>query len=110
MSHLDIAHYFGGKLAERRRGGLILVGGQWVRKTAFPVWRMTEARRRMYTALARLHSPLRSWARPSRHPLCKHRPRRSRSLTGTDRAAASEQINVTRSKDWLPAPKISSPG
>src|ERR1700737_701373 len=25
-SHLDIAHYFGGKLAERRRGGLILVG------------------------------------------------------------------------------------
>ena len=41
MSHLDIAHYFGGKLAERRRGGLIL-GGQWVReKMAFPVWRMT---------------------------------------------------------------------
>src|SRR5579863_4131488 len=26
MSHLDIAHYFGGKLANRRRGGLILVG------------------------------------------------------------------------------------
>src|ERR1700726_3080451 len=26
MSHLDIAHYFGGKLAERRRGGLIFVG------------------------------------------------------------------------------------
>jgi short-subunit dehydrogenase len=26
MSHLDIAHYFGGKLAERRRGGMILVG------------------------------------------------------------------------------------
>jgi short-subunit dehydrogenase len=26
MSHLDIAHYFGQKLAERRRGGLILVG------------------------------------------------------------------------------------
>src|SRR6202140_4385320 len=26
MSHLDIAHYFGGKPAERRRGGLILVG------------------------------------------------------------------------------------
>jgi len=26
MSHLDIAHYFGGKLAERRRGGFILVG------------------------------------------------------------------------------------
>src|ERR1700692_2840954 len=26
MSHLGIAHYFGGKLAERRRGGLILVG------------------------------------------------------------------------------------
>jgi short-subunit dehydrogenase len=26
MSHLDIAHYFGGKLAERSRGGLILVG------------------------------------------------------------------------------------
>jgi short-subunit dehydrogenase len=26
MSHLDIAHYFGGKLAEQRRGGLILVG------------------------------------------------------------------------------------
>jgi len=26
MSHLDIAHYFGGKLAERKRGGLILVG------------------------------------------------------------------------------------
>ncbi len=26
MSHLDIAHYFGWKLAERRRGGLILVG------------------------------------------------------------------------------------
>jgi short-subunit dehydrogenase len=25
-SHLDIAHYFGGKLAERRRGGLILLG------------------------------------------------------------------------------------
>src|ERR1700681_4049204 len=25
MSHLDIARYFGGKLAERRRGGLILV-------------------------------------------------------------------------------------
>ena len=27
--------------------------GQWVRKTAFPVWRMTEPRRRMYTALAK---------------------------------------------------------
>src|SRR6267378_4770612 len=26
MSHLDIAHYFGRKLTERRRGGLILVG------------------------------------------------------------------------------------
>jgi short-subunit dehydrogenase len=26
MSHLDIAHYFGRNLAERRRGGLILVG------------------------------------------------------------------------------------
>jgi short-subunit dehydrogenase len=26
MSHLDIAHHFGRKLAERRRGGLILVG------------------------------------------------------------------------------------
>jgi len=26
MSHLDIAHYFGPKLAERKRGGLILVG------------------------------------------------------------------------------------
>ena len=26
MSHLDIAHYFGAKLAERQRGGLILVG------------------------------------------------------------------------------------
>src|SRR5260370_24422330 len=26
MSHLDIAHYFGRKLAERRRGGLILLG------------------------------------------------------------------------------------
>jgi short-subunit dehydrogenase len=26
MSHLDIAYYFGRKLAERRRGGLILVG------------------------------------------------------------------------------------
>src|SRR5882762_3475920 len=26
MSHLDIAHYFGRKLAERTRGGLILVG------------------------------------------------------------------------------------
>src|SRR5277367_2666070 len=26
MSHLDIAHYFGRKLAERRRGGLVLVG------------------------------------------------------------------------------------
>jgi len=36
MSHLEIAHYFGRKLAERRRGGLILVG-QWARKTAFPV-------------------------------------------------------------------------
>src|SRR6202521_629256 len=26
MAHLDIAHYFGRKFAERRRGGLILVG------------------------------------------------------------------------------------
>jgi uncharacterized protein len=26
MAHLDIAHHFGAKLAERRRGGLILVG------------------------------------------------------------------------------------
>src|ERR1700739_497750 len=26
MSHLDIAHYFGRKLARRRRGGIILVG------------------------------------------------------------------------------------
>jgi short-subunit dehydrogenase len=26
MAHLDIAHYFGRKLPERRRGGLILVG------------------------------------------------------------------------------------
>src|SRR5260370_14596677 len=26
MSHLDIAHYFGRKLAERKQGGLILVG------------------------------------------------------------------------------------
>lgn len=52
MSHLDIALYFGGKLAERRRGGVILVGAMG-RKTAFPVWRMTEARRRMYTASVR---------------------------------------------------------
>src|SRR5260370_7455936 len=26
MAHLDIAHHFGAKLAERRRGGIILVG------------------------------------------------------------------------------------
>src|SRR5580658_10488245 len=26
MAHLDIAHHFGRKLAERRRGGLILIG------------------------------------------------------------------------------------
>ncbi len=26
VAHLDIAHHFGGKLAERRRGGMILVG------------------------------------------------------------------------------------
>src|ERR1700730_10218083 len=52
MAHLDITHHFGAKLAKRRRGGLILAG-QWVRKTAFPVWRMTEPRRRMYTAVAR---------------------------------------------------------
>jgi len=26
MAHLDIAHHFGAKLAERRRGGLILIG------------------------------------------------------------------------------------
>lgn len=26
MAHLDITHHFGAKLAERRRGGLILVG------------------------------------------------------------------------------------
>jgi len=43
MAHLDIAHHFGQKLGERRRGGIILAGGIWVRKTAFPVWRMTEA-------------------------------------------------------------------
>jgi short-subunit dehydrogenase len=36
MAHLEITHHFGAKLAERRRGGLILVG-QWARKTAFPV-------------------------------------------------------------------------
>jgi len=36
MSHLDIAHYFGRKLAERRRGGLILVGAMGA-ETAFPV-------------------------------------------------------------------------
>jgi NAD(P)-dependent dehydrogenase (short-subunit alcohol dehydrogenase family) len=32
MAHLDIAHHFGAKLAERRRGGLILIGdgrGNW---------------------------------------------------------------------------------
>ena len=52
MAHLDVTHHFGVKLAERSRGGLILVG-QWVRKTAFPVWRMTVAPRRMSTALAR---------------------------------------------------------
>src|SRR5580700_3784861 len=40
MAHLDIAHHFGAKLTERRRGGLIL-------------WRMKEPRRRMSTALAR---------------------------------------------------------
>ena len=26
MAHLNIAHHFGAKLAERRRGGLILIG------------------------------------------------------------------------------------
>src|SRR5260370_8847846 len=26
MAHLDIAHHFGAKLTERRRGGLILIG------------------------------------------------------------------------------------
>src|SRR4029434_11148243 len=26
MAHLDITHHFGAKLAERRRGGLILIG------------------------------------------------------------------------------------
>jgi len=32
MAHLDITHHFGAKLAERRRGGLILIGstgGNW---------------------------------------------------------------------------------
>ena len=52
MSHLDIAHHFGGKLAEREEGGLILVGAMGA-ENGIPVWRMTEARRRMYTALAR---------------------------------------------------------
>jgi short-subunit dehydrogenase len=46
MAHLDITHHFGAKLAKRGRGGLMLAG-------AFPVWQMTEPRRRMYTALAR---------------------------------------------------------
>src|SRR5882757_878097 len=32
MSHLDIAHYFGRKLAERKRGGLILVGAMGAEK------------------------------------------------------------------------------
>ena len=52
MAHLDITHHFGAKLAKRRRGGLILAGAMGA-ETAFPVWRMTEPRRRMYTALAR---------------------------------------------------------
>jgi short-subunit dehydrogenase len=26
MAHLDVTHHFGAKLAERRRGGLILIG------------------------------------------------------------------------------------
>ena len=26
MAHLDVTHYFGAKLAERRRGGIILAG------------------------------------------------------------------------------------
>ena len=55
IAHLDIAHHFGAKLAERR-GAESSSWGQWVRKTAFPVWRMTEPRRRMYTALAKRFS------------------------------------------------------
>jgi hypothetical protein len=58
MAHLDITHHFGAKLAKRRRGAAWSSRGQWVRKTAFPVWRMTEPRRRMYTALARRFTTL----------------------------------------------------
>src|SRR5712671_4901358 len=52
MAHLDITHHFGAKLAKRRRGGLILAGAMGA-ENGVPVWRMTEPRRRMYTALAR---------------------------------------------------------
>ena len=52
MAHLEITHHFGQKLGERRRGGIILVGALGA-ETAFPVWRTTEVRRRMYTASAK---------------------------------------------------------
>ena len=52
IAHLDITHHFGAKLGERRRGGIILVGALGA-ETAFPVWRTTEVRRRMYTASAK---------------------------------------------------------
>ena len=52
IAHLDITHHFGQKLGERRRAESSSWGHS-VRKTAFPVWRTTEARRRMCTVLAR---------------------------------------------------------
>ena len=52
MAHLDIAHHFG-RNSPSAAGAESSSRGQWVRRTAFPVWRMTEPRRRMYTALAK---------------------------------------------------------
>src|ERR1700720_69320 len=49
MSHLDIAHYFGRKLAERRRGGLILVGAMGA-ENGIPCMANDGGARRMYTA------------------------------------------------------------
>src|SRR5258706_7964946 len=52
MSHLDIAHYFGRKLAVRRRGGFIL-GGAMGAGNGIRVLRMMGARRGMYTVFAK---------------------------------------------------------
>ena len=68
MAHMDITHHFGAKLAERRRGGLILVGAMGANSPVTPL-RLLQGKSRSLEAVpveenASVRDPLRPKSLP----------------------------------------------